>query len=254
MFSLLIKRFLFIFTLALSTQVYAQTFTIINTEAKGGKVYVDFQITGKYDNERYRVQLYSSKDNFQSPLQNVTGPIAGGKEITQSQGPFQVVWDAQRELKEFEGNIQLELRGQVSYVPIHTEQTPSAKQGKSTLITWGGGNPQDQIKIDLIQNGQDVKTLGQVTNSGQFNWDVGKSIPKGAGYKIKLTNTGNSGETEESGTFKVSKKGGAMVFIIPLAVVAAGGGAYVLLGSDDAPGGGGEAGVDPLPEALGPPN
>ena len=213
--------------LLLFGKAYGQQFIISNIYADRGKIYVNFKIDGRYEHERYQIQLYSSHDGYAKPLTHVTGPIEG--EVTNTDEELQVVWDAQKELKKFEGNIQLELKGQVTYVPVHLNNPGiKAKQTKSTPISWDGGEPQDQIRIELIKSGQVVQSLGEVQNSGRYEWQVTKDIPKGDGYALRLINLNNSGETIETDVFKVTSKVGLAVKLAPVGALVVGGGIYAL--------------------------
>lgn len=227
-----IKRCLVLLFVLASGPLLAQQFDIQNVYANNGKVYVDFTIREQYPNERYRIQLYSSHDNYTQPLQYVSGAIEAG-ELTSTTENLQLIWDAQKELKNFQGNVQLEIRGTVTYVPVHTDNQPiKAKHDKSTTISWDGGEPQNQIRIELIKSGQVIQSLGQVSNSGRYNWVVPDDVPKGAGYSIRLSNVDNPGESTETTAFKVGGKVGLAVKLLPVAALVVGGGIYAITSID----------------------
>lgn len=242
-----LQKVLLLLFIVISSQLSAQQFDIQHVYVDKGKVHVNFKVSENLEHERYRIRLYSSHDNFQQPLTHVSGPIAQG-EVSSTGEEMQVIWDAQRELKEFEGNVQLELRGEVSYIPVHAEnQSISAKQAKSTIITWDGGNPQDQIRIDLIKFGDVVESLGQASNSGRYTWQVTKDIPKGSDYAIRLVNLNNPGEEFETKTFKVKSKVGLVVKLAPVAALLVGGGVYAVTSGLFEPDEGGEGRIkDPV--------
>lgn len=243
------QRFLFAIAFLVANLSFAQQFQIEQTYTDAGKVYINFRIKENFTYEKYKVDLYSSHNNFSEPVKYVRGPIT--QDAMSATGEvIQVVWDAQRELKEFDGNIQLELRGRVIYTPVHsTKDNISAKQTKITTLEWEGGNPSDDIKIELVKNGSVIETLANVQNVGYYDWNVTKAIEKGDGYKIRYVNLGNPGESYETNPFKIGSKIGLALKLAPIAVLG-GAAAVFLLGGDD--GGGDEGGGSELPDPPGP--
>lgn len=223
----------------------AQEFQLLNiSQDDPGKISLSFKINTKYAKERYSVQVFSSHDNYQSPLQYVTGDTGG--EIESSNKTYSVVWDAKKELVTYNGQVQLELRGEVIYVPIHSEDIAlKAKHNKNSTLNWTGGNSDDQVKIDLIRNSVLVKQITSTSNSGSYNWTVNSDISKGTGYQLRLTNLGNQGETYETTPFKVSGKTSPLVWILPIAAGGAVAAVLVLGGGGD---GNGNGGRDNLPD------
>ncbi len=180
----------------------AQQFFIADVRNENNKITVDFRIDGNFDLERYEVKLYSSHDNFSKPMQFITGDVEG--ELPNNNQIYTLIWDAQKELIEFDGEVQLELRGEVTYLPIHSEQERlSGKQLKETEIQWQGGNPADRVKIELVKNDVVVSEITTSNNTGDYTWMVSKDIEKGKGYKIRLTNLTNANEIYESQSFAI---------------------------------------------------
>ena len=239
---LMLNRFkiIAISLLVLTTAVcHAQQFQIMNlSQDNAGKVTLAFKINPKYAKERYTVQVFSSHDNYRAPLQYVTGDTGG--DIEGSNKTYSVEWDAKKELVTYSGQIQLELRGEVTYTPVHSEDMAlKVKRNKSSTLHWTGGNSRDQIKIDLMRHNVVQKQLASGSNSGRYNWTVDRDISKGTGYQLRLTNLGNQGETYETNPFTVRGKSSPLVWAIPLIGGAA---AAVMLTGGDGGGGGGENG------------
>ncbi|CAE7857974.1 unnamed protein product [Symbiodinium microadriaticum] len=188
-----------------------QEFFIADVRNENNKITIDFRIDGDLPLERYEVMLYSSHDSYSQPMQFVTGDVE--EELPNNDQVYTLIWDAQRELIEFEGEIQLELRGEVSYKPIHSAQEKlSGKQLKETEIQWQGGNPADRVKIELVKNGEVIKEIATSNNTGEYQWLIAKDVEKGKGYRIRLTNVSDAEEVHESPAFAIG--GGVNPIII----------------------------------------
>src|SRR5271154_934813 len=80
----------------------AQNVTIRNIELAGEKVVVHYDLDDNDPNHEYLLSLYSSRDNFASPLTKVTGDI--GPEVKPGTGK-RVEWNVLQELGAFKGRI-----------------------------------------------------------------------------------------------------------------------------------------------------
>ncbi len=228
---------------------YSQQFQVIDVSQSKGKVIINYNVNPQYRGEKYKVDIYGSHDNYTRPLQYVSGDV--GDDVVSDGNTLSIEWNAQRELKTFDGQIQFELRGIVTYVPIHSVgDRISAKQKKETTVRWEGGGSSDRIGIDLVRDGRIVKRLDDVNNTGEYRWIVGTDLDKGAGYELQLQNLSNSGESFQTNPFKIS--GGLPIWMIigPGAVIAAGV-VYIVTSGGDGPSGTEEA---DLPSAPGVPS
>ena len=235
-----IKNLVTFFLVLVATYCGAQEFRVLNISQDNGKVNISFKITPKYAMERYTVEVFSSHDNYQTPLQYVTGDIEG--EIESSDQTYQVVGDARKELVTYTGQVQLELKGEVTYLPIHPgKDQVKAKQKKTSTLKWTGGNTSDQVKIELLRNGNVFAEIARTNNSGSYDWAVTREVAKGKGYQLRFTNLNNEGELYETAPFKVGGKLNLVVVGVP--VVAGIVAVIVLLGGD----GGADLPDPPLP-------
>jgi hypothetical protein len=106
-------------------------------ELAGRNVIVHYSLDdGGINGRQFLVQLYSSQDNFTTPLTRVSGDF--GPEVTAGFDK-KIVWDITKELGGFNGNISLELRGRV-YVPFvkinDIEEGQVFKRGKNYPLNW----------------------------------------------------------------------------------------------------------------------
>ena len=212
----------------------------LNASFLDGKAIVTYDVIGTKANQTYTIDLYSSHNNFASPLKNVTGDV--GKNIKAGTGK-KIIWDAASELTEFSGDISFKIKGELIPLPL-TLLSPisgtSAKRGKPIKILWEGGKYDQVVHFELLKGNDRVIDIGETKNTGEFVWGIPKKLSK-AYYTIRIS---SGQETKQSGLFKVKSRTPLIVKILPL--LAAGGAAVVLSG-----GGGGTTAAD-LPAAPSP--
>ena len=215
----------------------AQTVTIKKVELAGQKVIVHFDLEDSNPNNEYKLDLYSSKDNFVAPLTKVKGDI--GNEVKPGANR-KVEWSIYEEYGPYKGKLALEIRGKafVPFVRIKDFGTgKSFKRGSSQNLSWrpGSTNP---INIELVKGGQRIGgEMGQ-PNNGNHTFYIPDKAKPGKDYRIKITDARNSEEVIFSEYFAVKPKVGLLLKLSPLIV----GGvvAAVLLG-------GGGGGNEPPP-------
>ena len=87
----------------------------LNASFLDGKAIVTYDVIGTKANQTYTIDLYSSHNNFASPLKNVTGDV--GKNIKAGTGK-KIIWDAASELTEFSGDISFKIKGELIPLPL----------------------------------------------------------------------------------------------------------------------------------------
>src|SRR5258708_14843728 len=92
----------------------AQTVSIKKIELAGEKVLVFYDLEDNNPNNQYLLNLYSSKDNFATPLSKVKGDV--GSEVKAGMNK-KIEWTLRQEFGGFKGKISLEIRGKV-FVPF----------------------------------------------------------------------------------------------------------------------------------------
>jgi hypothetical protein len=242
---------LFLLT-ALATE--AQKLTLTRLELVREKIVVYYTLEDANPNHEYQVSLYSSKDNFATPLVRVTGDV--GTEIKPGKDK-KIEWNAFQELGAYRGDISVEVRARV-YVPFvkitSFDPGKAYKRGKTHPLLWTSGNMGGQVDIELFSGQDRVYGERNIPNTGKYDLFIPASTKPGKDYRLKFTNTRNRDEFIFSTPFRVVPK-------IPLLLKA--GAAAVLIGGTAAIvsglGGGGEDDpVDPgqaeLPLAPAVPN
>jgi hypothetical protein len=221
--------------LLVSTSLAAQRIENIKAEVfgEGEKVVITYDITGAAQGQKFKVSVYGSHNNFTAPLTLVTGDVGRDREI--SGGPNKrVEWSAKSELKDFSGDVTFEVRAEVSAAAFFIQQPTlggKLKRGKTADITWQGGTPGENVRLDLLKDGTVIAQIASTQNSQRYSWPVPKSLDKGKGYQVRLS--GESG-TVSSGNFSVKSKTPFIVKVLPfIAVGVAGYFIYDLLSQPD---------------------
>jgi hypothetical protein len=214
----------------------AQKINIQWVEITGDKIIVHYDLDDTNPNHEYAVNLLSSKDNFGAPLTRVTGDV--GNEIKPGLNK-KIVWDITKELGNYKGDIELEIKGKF-YLPFlklsNFDTSKKYKRGKNFPLVWTSGNMSGQIDIELY-NGQDrIHRESNVANSGKYDFIIPGDAKPGGNYRLKFTNTKNRDEVIYSGNFRIAAK-------IPMALkiggVAVVGGLAAVIGGGGGGGGGG---------------
>jgi Ser-Thr-rich glycosyl-phosphatidyl-inositol-anchored membrane family len=199
---------IFCFVMTMSVGGSAQNLDIDFIEFVGRTVVVHYTLDdGANSSRQFLVQLYSSQDNFTTPLTRVTGDF--GSEVS-SGVDKKIVWDITKELGAFKGNVSLELRGRV-YVPFvkikDIAEGQVFKRGKNYPLNWTSGNLSGQVNIELFnEDGERIWGENNVANVGKFDWYIQGNIKKGHNYKLKFTNTRDRNDVAYSAPFTIKPK------------------------------------------------
>jgi len=204
----------------------AQRCDITAVELNGDKINIYYNLVDNNPTNTYTISVYSSRDNFISPLTKATGDL--GLEVHPGINK-KVTWDALSELgPTFDGKVSLEIRGRV-YIPfIKLEPLQKhLKRGKSTRVTWSGGSSQAILNFELYRGDEKIEAYPAVPNVKEYEFTVSTSVKPGDGYYFRISDSKNKDDVVLSPSFGVSRK-------VPLAYKAAGfvvvGGAVVFLG------------------------
>ena len=231
------------------SQSIAQSIKNIAASAKGSQVTITYDLEGSEAGQKFDVVIKSSKDNFTAPLKEVTGDVG----TNQTAGTHKTItWNARKELGAFKGDIAFEITATITFTPLKfIKPTTGAgvKIGKTYTVEWKGGDVNRNLKLELLKNNSQVMDMGNINNTGSYAWQVPKTMTKGGGFQLKLSDPTQPNDAIVSGTFQL-KKIPIWVYIAPAALVA--GGVAALLISNSSGGGGGEPGnsnpiADPPP-------
>jgi len=220
--------------LLVSTLGFAQKVENISFAMDGDNVRIMYTLIGDFPEQTFEVKIYTSVDNFKNPLEEVKGDV-NMKNITP--GKKEVVWDAKKEYKLFEGDISFKIIATVvsNYWISSPTKGDVMKKGKYYDISWEGFRPGTPVRITLhYPNGKMDEIASSVTGKN-YHWKATGSPGKGA--FVRVSEVDNKNAFAKSGTFTIKRK-------VPLgatvgaAAVVTGGILYLILKPEP---------IDPLP-------
>ena len=186
-------KILFIFFLTqcclLSTSGQSVENVVAQVESNG-KVIITYDLMGDPDAERFNTSIYSSHNGYSSPLKNISGDVSSDYSVIPGNGK-RVEWDAAAELGSFNGELAFEIRAEVYRFlrVIKPAAGKSVRRGSTATINWTGGQPSEKVKIELLKAGVVASNLGEVNNSGAYNWAIPKEMDKWKDYTLRFTGT-----------------------------------------------------------------
>jgi hypothetical protein len=216
------KSLVFILILFLTKKCIAQNLEIKSVELNDSKIVIHYDLLDSITGRFFTIRLYSSKDNFLNPLNQLTGDY--GYEVRPGANK-KIIWDAKEELgASFEGGISVELRGRIFIPFINVDQINQYhvfKRKRKYDLTWSGGTPQNVLNFDLLRNDEKILTFPNVANVGNHEIEFPNHIKPGSNYRFRISDTKNKDEIVNSQPFKIKRK---IPLVAKVAVIAAVGG------------------------------
>jgi hypothetical protein len=210
---------LFAFLIIHSSQ--AQVFTINHLEKADTKINIFYDLVDTVVSRSYTIALFSSADNFISPLQKVKGDV--GLEVKPGRNK-KIVWDAKDELgAEFDGSVNLEVRGRV-YIPFIQLDGLNAvfRRLTPTEITWTGGTEQNILNIDLYKGDEKIISFPNIANVGHYKITIPYSVKPGKDYRLRITDYKNKDQIVFSQPLEVTRKFPTALKIMPFVLIGMG--------------------------------
>src|SRR5258706_12104077 len=93
----------------------AQSIQNVKATFQDGKATIVYDLTSGKTNQKYSLELFSSHNNFSTPLASLSGDI--GKSITSGTGK-KIIWNAAEELGEYHGDITFRVKGSLIIAPF----------------------------------------------------------------------------------------------------------------------------------------
>jgi hypothetical protein len=209
------------FFLLYGYSVSAQEFVLTKIELAGDAIILHYSLTDTIKSRTYSISVYSSKDNFLSPLQKISGDA--GLEVKPGQN-LKIIWSAKEELgAAFRGEIELEVRGRI-YIPFVKFDGFQAEQvirrGKPKTMTWSGGTRQNILNFSIYnRDDQFVDVIPNVANSGSYEMIIPMSVKPGKGYYFLVSDSKNKDQVMKTPPFEVRRKVPLGLKAIPIALV-----------------------------------
>lgn len=212
----------------------AQEFSIKQIQLGGDLLTLHYDLIDTVKDHTYSIYVYSSKDNFLSPLEKISGDV--GLEVRPGVNR-KVIWRAKEELgPAFQGEIELEVRGRL-YIPFIRfegfKDVESRKRGVPFLVKWSGGTRQNILNFQLYQRDKLRHTFANAPNNSEHKITIPTSVKPGKGYYFKISDTKNKDQVVNTSTFEIKRRYPLALKVVPLLVV--GGAIYFLLPDSEKP-------------------
>jgi hypothetical protein len=206
--------------LSISCSVMGQQFSIKRLEVAGDRINLYYDLADTIASRTYTITLFSSHDNFISPVQNASGDL--GLEVKPGSNK-KISWNVKEELgADFEGKVGLEVRGRL-YIPFVRLDglNKSFKRLRPAEITWTGGTQQNILNFDLYRGEDKVTSFPNIANVGHYTLTMPTTVKPGKGYKFKITDIRNKDQIVYSAPFTVKRKIPLLLKAAPLIVIGA---------------------------------
>jgi hypothetical protein len=209
---------------------HAQTLENINASFDGERVTVSYVLTHTEAGQKFKIDLYSSHDNYSQPI-SVTGDA--GENVLPGTAK-RVIWDAKSVLpSEFDGDIRIKIKATRMAAPklvFEPLALKTYKKGRTISMKWTGGYPSDKVTIELYKNNvNNLLVAAKIDNSASYDWKMPKSV-KGKNYMLRVSNATRPNEQADSQVFRVKPRTPFLVKFLP--ILAAGAAAVIVLGDD----------------------
>jgi len=193
----------------------AQSVENIKITTNNELIFVEYDLVPGGGFTIFKVQLYASFNNYSEPLRYVSGDV--GDRVTAGFKKL-ITWAAKSELINYKGDLEFEIRaepipGILPYEFTAPLSGSAVRRTKEIRVQWTGGEPEENVQLQLIQNNQVRTVVGNMPNTSEFVWKIPSSIDKGV-YQILLT--AQSGMAT-SKPFKIKSKTSGFVKILPIA-------------------------------------
>ena len=200
----------------------AQEFAITKVELTGESIILHYDLIDTVRSRTYSIHVFSSKDNFLSPLTKIKGDA--GLEVRPGQNK-KITWDSKQELGAgFHDDIELEIRGRV-YIPFvrfnNFGDNIVIRRGKPTTLTWTGGTRQNILNFSIYKGDEFIAVIPNIANTGSYDIVLPTDIKPGSGYRFVVTDNKNKDQAMQTNTFEVRRKIPLLMKLVPVVLIGA---------------------------------
>lgn len=198
----------------------------MNASVEQGNVIITFDLTPKESvQERFTIEIYSSKDNYQIPLKVKEGKVRD----VRPGNSLLFILDAKENFAGFQGELDFDVRATLTFSPvkfIEPFKDMTYKKGDFVRIAWRGGVENDQYAISLYKGRQQVTYINELANQNDYLWNMPKGTKPGK-YHFELESNADKKMLAQSYQFVIKRKIPIVVKVLPL--FALGVGTYFIL-------------------------
>ena len=211
--------------------IRAQIIENVKSTFDGEKIIINYDLKAADVNQKFKITLFSSHDNYTQQLTLLTGDVGDnilpGKNHT-------VTWDVKNSVPpNFDDEIRIKVKAS-KVVPLEAVKTEaiskllvvplahdSYKRGNTLELNWTGGNATDKVTIELMKGGVVTQKITEKTNEMQtYSWSLAKNLKTGKGYTIRVT-SGKDHDGAVSQNFIIKPKVPLVMKVAIFAVVGA---------------------------------
>lgn len=202
----------------LSIFTFGQKLIVTDIQVKEQVIIVSYNLEELPPGNELQVQLFSSIDNFISPLKKVSGDIGSTLEAGYNKS---ITWNYAEEYPGYSGKISVEVRGK-AFIPVARFRNVTGgtiyKRGNNYGIDWKPGNNK-VVDIEVYQGSNRVQGESNINNSGNYNLQLLPTLKPGNNYRIKISDSRNPEEYVYSESFTVKRKIPLLVKAVPIAII-----------------------------------
>lgn len=198
---------------------YCQKIENLSTQFSEGNLIITYDLISVGENVSYDVYVFTSHDNFAKPVSLTKGDA--GNDISPGMHK-KIEWNAVKELGNFKGDLQIELRSW-KYVPfvvfenINTEFV--VKRGKPYTIEWEPSSKTKEVYIELFKGEFAYGQKHLIPNNGNYTFNFDKNIIPSDEYNIAISDPSDPLKVSHSSKFKIKRKIPNALKAIPILLI-----------------------------------
>lgn len=212
----------------------AQEIRNVDVRLERDNVIITFDLSPKESvKERFDIEIYSSRDNYQTPVK----VSEGNTKDVRPGNALQYIINAKEHFTGYQGELDFDVRATLTFSPvtfIEPYQDMTYKKGDFVRVAWRGGFTNDNYAISLYKGDNKVSYINSIVKTNDYLWNMPKGTKAGK-YHFQLESNSSKELTAKSYEFVIKRKIPIAIKILP--IVAAGVGVYFLTS-----GGGSESG------------
>ena len=170
-------------------QSAAQSVSGVEVNIVGDNLQITYAMAGLRDGQKFNVELYSSLDNYTTPLSDdrITGDL--GDDIDLKSGNQIIIAEPLETLGAITGDLNFKIRATLIFNPVSVSDPITffkQKRGKKFSTVWTGGLAGETVEFDLYRNNELIldNFYSTINNrSAEFKFP---KVALGTGYTMMM--------------------------------------------------------------------
>ncbi len=185
----------------------AQQISYLQAITTGDFVTIYYDLDSTLSGQLLHVDLFSSHDQYQQPLQYVRGDV--GDHIKPGKMK-KIEWGAKKELNQYRGELTFEVRARLTFSPItivFPHHLANLQSDQIDTLVWKGGLADDSLQLNLLWENHKAVPIAVVPNTGHYEWNIPKKMRERRDYRLEISwwNKGKKYQTQSS-QFSIKRK------------------------------------------------